>query len=418
MLDKNFFIHDLSIVAIIKNDAHYLAEWMDYHLAAGVDHFYLYDNDSSDNTQEILKPYIDEEIVDYFPVPGENMQIPVYNDAVRRFRFFSRYLAFIDCDEFIFPKTDRSIVEVVDYILSQDERAAALAVNWQVFGSNDLETADYSRGVLERFTRRAPRNWFEPPTKETLPFGNIHVQTIANPRFIRYIVNPHFAFYFDGRFAINSAGGRVRYWGNEPIMTDKIVVNHYTRSKEEFNSKSDDAANFDKNNRNDEQDEDILIYRELRTENYTPPKKFERENYFKLLEGILLPAVRSDVPPEFFEGKLEMFLTCRALAGYLKRRYPKDNRGRFMEESALRCINRTHFTKMTFAEIMLMINSLPQILSLPYPVVEDIRRNCVSFVRQIMGDMHRNLRWEAFVEMGNYLDLLLAFGSKVREVEK
>ena len=418
MVDKNFFLHNLSIVAILKNDAPYLKEWLDYHLAAGVDHFYLYDNDSSDDTQEILKPYIDGELVDYFPVPGENVQIPAYNDAVRRFRFFSRYLAFIGCDEFIFPKTDRSIVEVVDYILSQDPRAAALAVNWQVFGSNDLETADYSRDVLEKFTRRAPRDWFEPPTRETLPLGNIHVQTIANPRFIRYIVNPHFAYYFDGRFAVNSAGGRVRYWGNEPILTDKIVVNHYTKSKEEFNSKFGDAAAFEKNNRNDEFDEDILTYRELRAENYTPPKKFEREEYFKLLESVLLPAVRSDVPPEFFEGKLEIFLTCRALAGYLKRRYPKDNRGRFMEESALRCINRTHFTKMAFAEMMLMINSLPQILALPYPVVENIRQNCISFVRQIMGDMHRNSRWEVFVDMGNYLDLLLAFGSKVREVGK
>ena len=61
---------------------------------------------------------------------------------------------------------------------------------------------------------------------------------------------------------------------------------------------------------------------------------------------------------------------------------------------------------------MLTLDALPPILVLPYPIVDDIRKNCMSFVRQIMGDMRRNLNWEAFVEMGNYFDLLTAFGAK------
>ncbi|MBR0260666.1 MAG: glycosyltransferase family 2 protein [Selenomonadaceae bacterium] len=48
-VDKNLFLYDLAIVAILKNEGRYLKEWLDYHLSAGVDHFYLYDNDSTDN---------------------------------------------------------------------------------------------------------------------------------------------------------------------------------------------------------------------------------------------------------------------------------------------------------------------------------------------------------------------------------
>ena len=435
MVEKNFFLHDLSVVAIVKDEARYLKEWLDYHLAAGVEHFYLYDNDSKDETREVLKPYIEARQVDAFLVPGEVMQMPAYNDAVRKFKFTTRYMAFLDVDEFIFPKTGQSIVEIVDDILSKDERAAGLAINWQIFGSNGQETADYSKGVLERFTRRAPSDWFEPVTPTTLPVGNIHVKTIANPRYIRYIVNPHYAYYFDGKFAVNSGGGRVTHWGNEPILADKIVVNHYlTKSKEEFQSKLNrgrkgvdseeldpttvDMSTFDKNDRNDEADYGILSYRKLRAENLPPPKTFEREDYFKALEGILLPASRSDVPPEFFEGKLETFLTCRALAAILRRAFPKDNRGAFMEEAALRAINRAQFAKVSLPEIMLMLNSLPSILALPYPIVDEIRKNCMSFVRQIMGDLRRNLRWEAFVEMGNYFDLLAAFGARTAVTNK
>jgi len=415
MVDKKIFLYDLAVTSLLRRGVQrYLREWLDYHLAAGVEHFFLYDADGSEDVREILKPYLDSRLVDCFPVAGENMQVPVYNDAVRKFKFACRLMAFVDTDEFIFPKTGATIPETVDEILSRDERTVALAINRQTFGSNNLQTADDSRGVLERFTRRAPTDWFEPPTEDTLPAGNIHITTIANPRFVRAIVNPHFAYYFDGRFAVNSAGGRVAHWGNEPVLADKIVVNHYIKSRAEFLSANDDADAFVRNDRNEIFDAGILSYRKLRTENYRPPKSFDREDYFQTLEKILLPAARADTPEEFFAGKLETFLTCRALAGVLRRSYPKDSRGRFMEEAALRALNRTHFTRMTFAEIMMMLNALPQILVLPYPIVKNIHQNCLNFVRQLLNDFQRAARWDRFVEAGNYFELLAAFNATIK----
>ncbi len=425
MIDKNLFLHDLSIAAILKDEGHYLKEWLDYHLAAGVDHFYLYDNDSTDDTREVVKPYLEAGQVNYFSVPGELAQMPAYNDAVRRFRFATRYLAFLDCDEFLFPKTEQGIAEVVDEVLSANPNAAGLAVNWQVFGSNGQETADYSKGVLERFTRRAPSDWFEPPARATLPVGNIHIKTVANPRFIRYIVNPHYAYYFDGKFAVNTAGGRVTHWGNEPVLADKLVVNHYlTKSKEEFQNKmgrgrtgvdakifdTADMSVFDKNDRNDELDEGILNYRSLRADSVKPPA-FDAERYYKALEENLSRAVHANTPPEFFEDKLETFLTCRALASMLRRLFPNDKRGSEFEEAALQAINRAHVTRLTLAEVMLTLDALPPILALPYPAVEEIRKNCIDFLKQLMTDLRRNSRWEAFVEMNRYLELLMAFGA-------
>lgn len=104
MVDKNLFLHDLAVVAILKNEAPYLREWLDYHLLAGVNHFYLYDNDSPDNQREVAAPYVKAGLVDWFNAPGKAMQYAVYNEAVKRFKFHCRYMAFIDGDEFIFPK--------------------------------------------------------------------------------------------------------------------------------------------------------------------------------------------------------------------------------------------------------------------------------------------------------------------------
>ena len=84
---------------------------------AGVNHFYLYDNDSTDDSAEIIKPYVEAGLVEYFFMPGKVMQLVAYNDAVKKFKFQCRYMAFIDLDEFIFPRKRQSISEIVDEIL-------------------------------------------------------------------------------------------------------------------------------------------------------------------------------------------------------------------------------------------------------------------------------------------------------------
>ncbi len=104
-VDKNLFLHDLSIVAIMKCEGPYIKEWLDYHLLAGVDHFYIYDNESPDNQAEVAKPYVAAGRVDYFSAPGKAMQMLVYNEALKKFKFQSRYMSFIDADEFIYPKS-------------------------------------------------------------------------------------------------------------------------------------------------------------------------------------------------------------------------------------------------------------------------------------------------------------------------
>ena len=53
-VDKNLFLYDLAVVTIIKNEAPYIKEWLDYHLLAGVNHFYLYDNQDDDEQKKIL----------------------------------------------------------------------------------------------------------------------------------------------------------------------------------------------------------------------------------------------------------------------------------------------------------------------------------------------------------------------------
>ena len=114
----NFFENDfpnyLSIVLIIKNESHLMPEWLEYHIMMGVDKFYIYDNESTDNLKDVLTPYIRDGIVEYFLWPDDpekivkdnfrtTPQVLAYNDAVNRFRDRTKWMAFIDADEFITP---------------------------------------------------------------------------------------------------------------------------------------------------------------------------------------------------------------------------------------------------------------------------------------------------------------------------
>lgn len=48
----------LAICVIVKNEAPYMKEWIDYHRLVGVEKFYVYDNESTDSLLSVLAPYI------------------------------------------------------------------------------------------------------------------------------------------------------------------------------------------------------------------------------------------------------------------------------------------------------------------------------------------------------------------------
>ena len=89
MVDKNLFPYNLAVVAIFKDEARYLREWLDYHLLTGAEHFYLYNNDSSDDYEKILAPYVEAGLVTLIDWSGQAMQNPAYLDALNRLDFFA-----------------------------------------------------------------------------------------------------------------------------------------------------------------------------------------------------------------------------------------------------------------------------------------------------------------------------------------
>ncbi len=92
--------HFLSIVAIFKNEAHILKEWLDHYLAEGVDRFWLIDNGSTDGFENILRSYGD--LVTLIKDPRSHIQVQAYNDLISTIRDQTEWLLVCYLDEFAY----------------------------------------------------------------------------------------------------------------------------------------------------------------------------------------------------------------------------------------------------------------------------------------------------------------------------
>lgn len=210
----------LAVCAIAKDEGDYFKEWIDWHLSQGVERFYIYDNGSTDSTKEVLAPYIAGGTVEYIWYPGHRRQIAAYDDCIERHRLDTRWLAFIDLDEFIVPLADPDIPTFLERF---DDRPA-VEINWLIYGSGGNEKKS-DAPVMERFKRHS------------LPGHvlNRHVKSIVNPRRVYTMTGCHEAARINGK-AADSHGNTIRrnFRDREP-QQDVIKVNHYAvKSREEF----------------------------------------------------------------------------------------------------------------------------------------------------------------------------------------
>eukprot|EP00903_Cladosiphon_okamuranus_P013281 g12381.t1 len=94
----------LVLCTMFKDEATYLEEWLQYHQVLGVSKIHLYDNDSTDKSRSLLKKYERSKFVQIHDWPHKGAQTEALNDCLCRFRHATRWMSFIDVDEFIDPE--------------------------------------------------------------------------------------------------------------------------------------------------------------------------------------------------------------------------------------------------------------------------------------------------------------------------
>ena len=213
----------LTVCAIAKNEGEYFQEWIEWHQKMGIEKFYIYDNESEDNTKEILAPYVETGLVEYIYWAGKKQQLHVYDDCLDKHRLEARWIAVIDLDEFIVPIKDKTIPE----FLRRFEKFSAVEINWLIYGSGGAKEKEAGT-VMERFKYHSIPNYN----------SNRHVKSIVNPRRVFSFIGAHEAARISGHTA-DSHGEPIKtnFRDREP-QHDVIRINHYpVKSYEEFLSK-------------------------------------------------------------------------------------------------------------------------------------------------------------------------------------
>ena len=177
---------DLAICAIVKNEAPYIKEWIEYHKMIGVQKFYIYDNESTDNLLSVLAPYIYRGLVEYTQIEGYAKQLVAYNECLEKCRENVKWLAYIDLDEFIVPVKGYSLAKV----LKEYEEFPGIGINWVMYDS-DEHIEKPKGGVIENYTR----------CRYNYAHGeNHHIKSIVKPSQVIKMQSPHHALYENDLF--------------------------------------------------------------------------------------------------------------------------------------------------------------------------------------------------------------------------
>ena len=224
----------LAVAAIAKNEGRYLQEWIEFQRLMGVEHIFLYDNGSSDNSADVVARFVAEDFVTLIPwVAFDGVVSPqryAYAHALCNFGPQFRWMALIDIDEFLFPVLDANLIDV----LSRYEDCSCLCAPWFMFGFSGHETPPAGL-VIDNYTWRAPY----PPRPEH-QLSLLKWKSIVHPAIVAKVNGAHLF-----ELASGITGGmderRVlisRRLDAEPTPGAVLRVNHYfTRSRSEFRAK-------------------------------------------------------------------------------------------------------------------------------------------------------------------------------------
>lgn len=213
----------LSMCCIVKDEDDYLEEWIRFHLKTGVEHFYIYDNDSKVPAREVIGRAGLSEYVTVTEMPGKSKLVPAYRHCLKKFGPYSRWISFLDMDEFIVAKTTKG--NLVEF-LKDYEGYAAVAINWQLFGSGK-HMKRTNRPQTESYILKAEEDFFI----------NRHIKSIVQPPYVKDAGNAHFFKYKPGWNAVNENFEPVEA-SHADVSVNKIQINHYyCRSFEEYEEK-------------------------------------------------------------------------------------------------------------------------------------------------------------------------------------
>jgi len=222
--------YEVAACCIFQNEDRFLKEWIDYHRLIGVEHFYMYDNESTDQAHEVLAPYIEAGIVEYIPWERSyntpegwwHVQRQAYIDALQRSSGNSKWLCIIDTDEFIVPIKDDDL----KVFLKDFEPYGGVCLNWVFYGTSGVKRIPEDQWMVSCLLHRAKLTFS----------GHRTVKSIVRPERVDLQKSsfPHLCAYRDHFYHVNPDKKQLKRRELAEICIDRIRLHHYWGRDKDF----------------------------------------------------------------------------------------------------------------------------------------------------------------------------------------
>lgn len=222
-LKRNRSNKTAAICCIVKDDEAYIDEWVDYNLAIGFEHIYMYDNSDRFTLQ---KWGHGRRTVTVKHFPGEVQQMKAYRECLTTYAVegHHEWIAIFDTDEFLVMRQHDHVVD----LLMEHCATGALGISWFLFGTSN-RTKYEPIPVTRRFLYR----------NRTI---NEHIKTIvrlADLKPGRMFRDPHYCKLLNATPQHDTRGGQFFGPYNPGGPTDVAVLHHYRyKSVAEFHHKA------------------------------------------------------------------------------------------------------------------------------------------------------------------------------------
>lgn len=231
---------NIAIALFLKNENQNILSWLAWHLAIGVNKFFIYDDHSTDGTYEILKAACNIYNIELEQTNPKEIthfywrQANAFEKACRKaLNQNYDWIGFLDADEYVSLEKDLTIQD----FLSRFPNYNGVSLNWRIYGNSN-------RVIKTKLPTYEAYNWHS-----NKDLGDMELtKCFIRPQDYSFeYINPHHFRTVPENYA-NSYGDPIleKRATSETIIWDIACINHYiNRSMEDYVNRIKQRLNSD-----------------------------------------------------------------------------------------------------------------------------------------------------------------------------
>lgn len=231
--------YNISILAIFKNEESFMKEWLDHYFNRNIDHIYLLNDNSIDNSVEIINQHQNKKNITLLHTTEDDIntqngrQTDLYNKYYNYILKETRWIGIFDLDEFCYSPEILNFNNILKYYDIR-EKIQEIIIDWYWFGSNNYN--DQPKNIVNSFNKRGSELSKKIIQKYSIIPYNMCYKSFAKTKNIKLL--NHHSNIFNYYDTTTCSGGLPAIFNDNLSEKNIMFINHYIGAKNYyFNNK-------------------------------------------------------------------------------------------------------------------------------------------------------------------------------------